>query len=128
MLREVLRRWAVMAAALGLSLMPAVLGLSILPQLTELPRFFNAAWIWFIVVLSPGGFARIDFDGTIWLGDVAPAISLAIWAIVGLAYAFGLRRVRLAYVAVGALPLLIATGLLVHFALGLIGIAAYVGV
>ena len=128
MLSEVLRRFAVLAVALGLSLAPALLGLSVLPQLAEYPRFFNAAWIWFIMVLSPGGFARIEFDGAIWLADSAPWVSLSLWTIVGLAYAVGLRRIRLAYVAVGALPLLIATGLIAHVGLGLFGIAAYVGV
>lgn len=128
MMPEVLRRWLVFTGALVLSLMPALLGLTVLPQLAELPRFFNAAWKWQILATAPAGFARIPFDGTVWLGDSGLIVSLGAWGLAGLAWSFTLLSLRFRSFVLLALPLVLVTGLLAHLLLYALGFAAYVGV
>jgi hypothetical protein len=127
-MNELQRRRLIFVGALVLSLVPAWLGLTALPQLAAWPRFFNAAVIWLIAALAPAGFARVQFDGTIWLADTAWLICLGFWALAGFACARGLERVpRAAYLAL-LLPLILTAGFGMHWLLSLFGIAAYAGV
>jgi hypothetical protein len=125
---ELLRRWIVFEGIFVLTLLPAVLGLSVVPGLAEFPRFFNAAWAWEIMAISPGGFARTDFDGAIYFSDWAWLMSLGLWGAAGFAYAGLLLRVRLAYCAVIMVPAVIATGLAAQLLLTAFGFASYAGV
>ena len=121
-------RWLVFLGTLGLTLAPAALGLSILPQLAELPRFFNVVWSWQILALAPGGIARIDYDGVVHLANTAWVFALALWMLVGLGFAWLLRRVGLGRVLLVALPAVLVTGWLGCVALAALGFAAYAGV
>lgn len=121
-------RWVMFEFALIVSVVPAYLGLYLLPQLMEWTRFFTLAWTWQILALAPGGYARIESGVGIWFADTAWALSLLVWLAAGLACAFALRRISLAWFAVLALPLVLAVGTLLHLILRIIGFIPYVGV
>lgn len=120
-----LRRWFVFAAAFALTLVPGAVLLIALPRLAEVPRLLELAWVWLLMALPTSGFVRIDFDGQVWLAGSSWLLALVFWACAGLAFAFALRRVRLAVCLLVSVPVVVATGLLANFLLSLIGLSSF---
>jgi len=125
---SLLQRWLVWAAALAISLVPAWLYLAWLPGLDRFARLLNPALIWLVIALAPGGFSPVESRGTVYLAGSGWLVMLGFWALMGLAYAYALRRRRLSQAVLLALPLVLATGLLAQLVLRLVGIGANAGV
>jgi MYXO-CTERM domain-containing protein len=123
-----LQRWLVWACALAISLVPAWLYLAWLPGLDRFARLLNLALIWLVAALAPGGFSPVGSRGTVYLAGSGWIVMLVFWALLGLAFAWALRRRRLSQVIWLALPLVLATGLLAQLLLRLVGIGAYADV
>jgi hypothetical protein len=125
MLRELVRRWLVFVAALGLTLVPGVVSLLLLPWVAEMPRLLDLAWVWSIMAIPAAGFSRIDSPGVIYLADWAWLAALGFWAAAGLVFSLALLRVGLRTCMIAAMPVIVAIGSFFHLALSWAGITAF---